>query len=490
MPSTTSTLLSPAAYVMQMAAPRRSSFFRIFRHPRLRPPVVEEMQPDLEHLIAKTVRPYVCPDNVLLHEEDLASVCRAKLNDLVLKGTLEKCPTRAKFFGMAKTSFKNAVYSLVQREVFTVKRTGLKAPPRNISGVVEDFQPSHSVRKVSLDDPDSVVQVGDTACEMPFTSEVLDDIKILLLPVERMVVDQVVSPNLEACQLAWLDSQRGGSSTKVNVTYAHQAAGLGLDVKVYRKILDGIKPKLTKFMHDEKSGESPDQLRIRLAESTLRNLFGLQIPPNTDAVVKKRIFTMSARDQLEKVGEDVAGLLEVVGAYTPVMLGSRLSCFGVMWQRNHKVCATCLLQEQCSVLTMNLGLGEMGLSKEALGKNFVKIPVVGPRDPAVGVPASEVFTKNDVEEELLNYLGAEFRRSQRQDGLWFFHGSDGGQSAYLMQACKADGIFRLMFQAPSEALRAKLTHDNRSWYLPEGISLEDAKDLIDAHTNEVMGMRK
>lgn len=480
-------LPSPAALVMQQAAPRRSAFFRIFSHPRLRPPVLEEMMPDLDHLITKMVRPYVSQANVLLHEEDLRSLCYSKLGDLIRKGTVDKCPTRAKFFGMAKTSFKNVVCSMVQREAFTEKRTGVKAPPRHEQGqalLLEDVPARSS--KVSLDDPDVALQVGDTACEVPFTSEVLDDLKVFLTPIERLVVDQVVSPNTEACQLAWLDSQRGGSSAKVNVSYAHQAAGLGLDTKIYRKILDGIKPKLLKFMSDEKNGESQEQVRVRLAESTLRAIFGLQIPPSTDTKVKRRIFTMAARSQKEKVKEDVAGLLEVVGAVTPVFLGDRLSCYGVLWEPNDRVCGSCLMQEHCRAVACNAGLGDIVWTRDQLRQDFVKVPVVGPRSM---VTVGDVITHNDVEAEILSYLDHEFIRSVRADGLWFGSRFD-GQSAYLVRACKTDNQFHLLFHSPSDSLRAKLTRDGKAWFLPEGITLEEAKDLIDQHANETLGVTK
>ena len=475
-------LVEAAASVMQLAAPRRSSFFRIFRHPRLRPPVVEEMMPDLQHLILKTVRPYVDPSNVLLHEEDLQSLCQSKLHDIIRKGALDKCLTRAKFFGMAKTSFKNVVYSLVQREVFTRKRTGVKAPPRHgASPFLLEDAPTRSI-KVSLDDPDSSVQIGDMACEVPFTSEVLEDLKMLLTPVERMVVDQVVSPNTEACHLAWLDSHRGGRSKKVNVTYTHQATGLGLEVKTYKKILEGVKPKLLKFMSDEKKGESADQIRVRLAESTLKALFGLQIPPSTDAKVKRRIFTIAARAQKDKVNADVAGLLDVVEAVTPVHLGHDLSCFGVLWQRNDPTCGACMMQDRCQFTTSNVGLGDMVLSKDLLGQDSVKTPVIGPR----ATTFNDVVTKNNMEAEVLSYLDQEFYRSVRTDGLWFSRVFD-GQSAYLVRACKLDSQFHLLFHSPSEALRTKLIRQGKAWFLPDKITVDEAKDLIDQHTNETIG---
>ena len=331
-------VLPPVQHIMQLAAPRRSLFFRIFTHPRLRPPVVEEMMADLNAMIDRTVRPYTCSSNVLLHEEDLRGVCLTKLAELIAGGALEKCPTRAKFFAMAKVSFKRVVASWVQREAFTQKRTGQKAPPRGEHAPVADFSTATSSVRVSLDDPDSGVQLEDMSSEMPFSSEILDDLKVRLTAVERMVVDQVVSPNVEACQLAWIDAQRGGSSTKVTVTFAHQAAGLGLDYKVFRKILSGIRPKLVQFMQEEKQGETPEQLRVRLAEATLKSVFGLQIPPSTDAMVKRRIFTLAARNQREKVNNEVAELLEDVQALPPVMLGSKLSCYGLLWQKNDKIC--------------------------------------------------------------------------------------------------------------------------------------------------------
>jgi len=91
-----------------------------------------------------------------------------------------------------------------------------------------------------------------------------------------------------------------------------------------------------------------------------------------------------------------------------------------------------------------------------------------------------------MEAEVLSYLDHEFYRSVRTDGLWFSRVFD-GQSAYLVRACKLDSQFHLLFHSPSEALRPKLIRQGKAWFLPDKITVDEAKDLIDQHTNETIG---
>lgn len=152
----------------------------------------DDLVADIEHVIAKSVKPYVDPGNPFLHFDELQAECRAKLARILHDGCLVKCKTRAKAFAFIKTSFNNHVRSLVQRHAFTEKRTGVKPPPRQQQApeTWNGLGEGRSVN-VSLDDEEEPVQVG--ANDPSFSRiEFLEELFEHLTEEERNVFAHVI----------------------------------------------------------------------------------------------------------------------------------------------------------------------------------------------------------------------------------------------------------------------------------------------------------
>jgi hypothetical protein len=157
--------------------------------PRLAPLTIEDITGDIEHIIAKVIWPYADPTSFALNADDLRAECRAKLARIISAGHLAKCPTRAKAFAFVKVAFRNHVRSLVEKNAFSIKRTGHKSGPSESVETVR--KPCH----VRLDDPETDFQLGKediSVRQREFLEELFDG----LSPLEIAVLNDLISDNV------------------------------------------------------------------------------------------------------------------------------------------------------------------------------------------------------------------------------------------------------------------------------------------------------
>ena len=455
--------------------------------------------PDINRLIMSIVRTYANPANPLLHFEDLVSECKEKLAKLLFDGLEKRAPTREKFFAFIKVAFKHHIYSHIQKHVFAFKRTGVKAPPRNqqVQSLRACEEPvpiesEHAVR-LYLDDPDANVQVGEPFdTNVMYERELVDELKAVLWPVERLVLDQLLSPNAEAMVHSQIDAYRGKNLSRVNfrVNYRHMAEGLGITIDLFQQAMVAIKQKYKMIMIQEDKQESPEQQQIKLAELTLCRVFCVQVPPTIDSVTKRRLFTLVARDQADKITTEIANLLVLIGAQVPHKLGDQLSCHGVLWQRNHRICMSCGAQDSCKVKAVNLGLGDMVLSPRLLGAKLSRIPVILPNQPPESdvEPERGVLPQNNRDEDVLSYLNDSFKPVMHMGEIYYkFNERLGDRDRLLFCVGEPGSAMRLRFCNPHESVRESLRLGNRKgWYVPDNLTAQEVIEVIDQHTKAVL----
>jgi len=470
-------------------------------------PPIEDMMPDIDRLIVSIVRAYVNPSNPMLHFEDLISECKEKLARLLADGLEQRTPTREKFFAFLKAAFKNHIYSHIQKHVFAYKRTGVKAPPRGQQFVQmaegaskqaeeheeeEDIPNDRSVR-LYLDDPEANVQIGEPFDENSMhEKEVIEELKMSLTPIERLVLDQLLNPNEEAMVYAQVEAYRGKKPESVNfrVNYRHMAEGLGLSPELFQQAMVSVKRKYKNLMSQEDKPETQDQQRVRLAELTLCQVFSVQVPPTIDSVVKRRLFTLIARDQVDKVTPEIAKLLETIGAQIPHKLGDQLSCHGVLWQRNHRICMSCGAQDSCKVKAVNLGLGDMTLSPKLLGSKLTRIPIILPNQAQETdvEPDKGVLPQNNRDEDILAYLNEGFKSVMHMGEIYYKHNERiGDRDKFLFCVGEPGSSMRLRFCNPGETLRPSLKlGGKRGWYVLDNLTAQEVIEIIDQHAKAVL----
>ena len=160
----------------------------------------DDLTGDIERMIGILASRYVDESNPLLHLDELKAECRAKLANILDAGHLNKCPTKAKAFAFIKASMKNHVSSLVQKLVFTEKRTGIKPPPRGQRDHHSNGnRHSNAGVVLRLDDQEVLLQVGNH--DPAFRNmEFLEEWDNLLTPDERETLGRFIG-------FRWVDSQ-------------------------------------------------------------------------------------------------------------------------------------------------------------------------------------------------------------------------------------------------------------------------------------------
>lgn len=447
----------------------------LFRTPRFRPAVFEEIYPDAEHVIDKIAKTYTdvsCPE---LSYEDLQAEGRRRLAILVDRGFLAKTETRVGFFKCFTTSLKRAVCSLVQKYRFTEKRTGVKPPGRN-----ERFTGEHRMKTVEVhsDDPEAGIQVPDVHDGGHGSSfvEILEEFSHPLSDLEKLVLNQLASPNPLSWAHAYVESRRGrGENAPVQIKIKHEslAYGLGMPPRLFSECVLSIQLKI-KALRDMSNDQRDGMARRNAALTQLAKLFNLQIPPVDDIVVR-RMFTFAARDQFEKVDDGVRELLQEIGAVVPVLMGGELACYGVLHSRNAPRCVSCDIQKACAVKCASVGLDEITPSPELIGSRNVRIPVVSSKIPSADTPRDM---------EIMSYLDENFERGTPRGRLAFRHRDGGAQ--YIIGIGKARGGLVYKFVGASEALRERLALTGRAYVAPADKSASDIIGMIEQHARETL----
>ncbi len=191
--------------------------------PQIAPLTVDDITGDIERLISKIIAPYIDPTSFALNVEDLRGECRAKLARIISGGHLAKCPTRAKAFGFIKVAFRNHVLSLVQKNAYSMKRTGHKPHSRNGVGSVR--KPCH----IRIDDPEMDFQLGRED-DLVRQREFLEELSCRLSSSEIIMLSDLTSKDAKAPSDAielGTDKQRGRPHVPESVRMAR--------ARLYRK---------------------------------------------------------------------------------------------------------------------------------------------------------------------------------------------------------------------------------------------------------------
>lgn len=500
--------------------PDRLALFKIFKDPALRPPYLDEMLPDIDKVVSSIAHRYTdqsCPG---LHFDELKSQGYAKLAKLIHDGYLDKLPSRVEFFKLFKTAVGNHIKGLVMKYRFTQKRTGTKAPSREeqkrlMSMGVEIA--SYKPIEVSLDDEEAALQVSEEQSQMFSRVESSDfdaDLKSILTAIEYAVYNELETPSKAAWIIAELDARRGKDdcSISININEKHHAAALGLSLDEYKIIVERIGRKIMDYTNQTVD----DELEINKAILELEKVFQVQLPPNLDKVVMRRLFTMAARDQLHKLNDQVKEHLKVVGAKIPELQGGRLRCFGVLYQKSDRICELCAVNKECAVEAHNFGLDEIVLSPKVLGAKQTRTPSLiinkenettntggleenSPLEMTVvdGQECTESMTQAaapiielkeaDIAGHLAQHFRGPFVLNKAFPRQTYYRHRDkipSGKIVWLFRTENISGKLTVLFCNPEKELAAKLAKKGNGYYLPESIQFSECAALIATHAKD------
>jgi|688.fasta_scaffold116893_3 thermostable 8-oxoguanine DNA glycosylase len=460
-----------------------------------RPTLYEEIESDTENLIQNVIRPYLDAGCVNLTEEELRSECRVKIAYLFHNEKHIDIVSRYEFFKYLKTALNNHVKGQVQRNRFTLKRTGIR-PPEKGDFLAEHHKPI----EISVDDPQSHIQVPEQGDDFGLCIELINDIQSILTPMECLVMNQLSTPNPTAVLCAksemWGDMAKYGRNSNLKVNHSHMAYGLGMSVEQFLEIRKQIQTKLRNFM-----STSNEDYSWNASVAFLSKVFAVEVPRSTDKVVVRRLFSLAARNMINKINEEVRHHLSTVGARLPVDQGLTLSCFGIMFEDQNQKCMGCGVKSACVVETRSLGLDKITPHPSILGSRTNRVPAVNidvPLHELSGQTASRALpaipvddTVNERSIEITNFLNANFKRAEQarkdnsQEKIISYALKQGSKSPILwMSKNSDDGELSLRFTRPSAAIKKKLVQVANGYYLDKNTSVKDSIKLIEQLANE------
>lgn len=489
------TILSPE--LRAALRPPRHRYFLIFRDPKLRPPVLDEMMPDLQRVIATVATNYCDATSPHLRFEELMGEGNLKLAELITKDKLLTLPNRVAFFKYFKGTVNNHTRSLVQRYRFTEKRTGQKPPPREHrfptgtpkapgAGVPE----YHKNVDLSLDDPDLAIQVPDRHQEFGADDQDIDwgfgarasEYAYCLTAVEKLVFHEMIAPGAHARCHAEYDALRKPNHAKISIKikFSHMAQAIGLAPELFEEAVLSIRNKIKDYrMLNEEQQQKLARESAIIAQ--LKQVFGLQIPPDIDGMVVRRMLTMAARDQYDKLNPQINEMLTEVGAKVPRSIGAdKLACYGVLYQKNCRQCNTCDLRHSCAVEAANMGLTKMTFSPKLLGARQQRIPAFLPR--AAGEVSSAINSSDEA--EIISHLDETFQRAERNGQNYYYHLVGSERKRRYLFCVERTAPLKLRFCNPSDSLKKRLVGKQKTWFAREEATLLEIGELIDQHGRE------
>ena len=436
---------------------------------------LEDMQSDIDRLAASVARNYTDESCVFLHTDELEAECKAHLVNVLEKDWLRRAKTRVDFFRVLKTAMNNRMRSLVQQYRFTQKRTGIKPPPKHERRI--DFN-SHKPNEISLDDPDAHLQVGEDERGIHEddmdTQELIKEISARLRGVPRTVFQELTNPCEATFSIAWMDAYRGLQNfdrMKVRITHAHMAEGLDMELEAFEKAVLTIQ-QVTMRLREM----NPEDTRYDAMMAQLSEVFNVQVPKNLSAMHVRRMFTIAARDNWQKVTPEVEEMLGELGAVAPKFDKDSMRCHGVLFQRGHKICEACGVKVSCAAQAANLGLGEITIHPKLLGAKLRRTPYILP-SPTSAPP----LTTTERDQTIVDYLFRNFKRVTHQGEL-YFQPKDFGDKAKLIFCVGQSTIpLRLRFCKPNPFLKRKLVYVNKGYYVTETMPAEEVIELINEH---------
>lgn len=433
---------------------------------------LEDMQSDLDRMIASAATHFVDQSCVMLHRDELEAEGRMAIRNVLIKDWLTRARNRVEFFKIAKTAVMNRIRSLVQQHRFTQKRTGRKPPNRNEPLSWE----SHRPNEVSLDDPDAHLQVGEAYTEAEIDAVELEkEIRLRLEGLPLFVFDAMLELPLTALKLAELDAYRGrrAQRCRIRITEQNIAEALQIPVELYRKAVLQVQ-NVTRQVRSM----NPELQDYEFTVEHLSSVFGVQVPKSMPTMLVRRLFTIAAWNQVEKVTPEVSDKLEMIGAKVPKWNGSTVSCFGILYNEGNKTCESCGVKESCASEAANAGLGTIVYSHRALGARAQRTAYILPNAQARSEPP---VTSSWRDSEIADYLHRNFARVSHQSET-YYRPKDFKDKSKLLFCIGARTIpFRLRFCNPSQKLRPRLEKRGRMYYAPASGSAEEVIALIDEH---------
>lgn len=454
--------------------------------------------PDLQRVIATVATKYCDSTSPHLQFDELMGEGNLKLAELITKDKLREVPCRQEFFKYFKTAVNNSARSRVQKYVFTEKRTGQKPPPREqrFAPIVIPSEGDpvaveyHKNVDLSLDDPDSALQVPDQHHEADLGDTDIDwgfgttssEYAFHLTPVEKLVFHEMTSPGAHARCYAEMDAQRKASHGKlhIKIKFSHMAEGIGLAPELFEEAVLSIRNKIKEYrmLTDD---QQEKLARENAIVAQLKQVFGLQIPPDIDRMVIRRMLTMAARDQFDKLNTQINEMLTAVGAKVPRSIGAdKLACYGVLYQKNCRHCNTCDLRHSCAVEAANLGLTKMTFSPKLLGARQQRIPAFLPR---ISSEVSTVISSAD-EAEIISHLDETFQRAERNGQTFYYHHIGNDRKRRYLFCVERTAPLKLRFCNPSADLKKRLDGKQKTWCAREEATLVEIVALIEQHGKE------
>jgi hypothetical protein len=483
--TTTETVIDFAGAASHWRLTARNFGLMLYRAPTLRPPVLDEMMPDCERLIHSVAQRYCDQSSPHLQFDEMVGEGRLKLAELIDAGHETRQPTRSHFFAFFKASLTNLARSRVQKYRFTEKRTGVKPPPRHarLASFSAAESAHHKQVDLSLDDTDLHLQVADSSEDEREFQEIAEDYEQLLSEPEKLVYRQLICPNELARAEAYVDAHylRLPGSFVVKIKHIHLAKGLQMSLSLFTEAVLSIKQKITAYRAMSES-EQLERARENAILQQLKTVFGVQIPPTADTMLVRRLFTIAARDQYQKINSQVAEMLEAIGAKVPRVHKDMIGCYGVLYTAWHRACQSCGLKRSCAVEAANLGLHKITLSPQLLGSRQTRSPVVLPE---MGEPALGAADYNEA--EVLSYLDEFFTRFKRGDSVYYGDGTE-AQERQVLLFCLGTQTSPLVirFCSPSEKLKKKLVMRGKGFFAPDNASTQTVTALLDEHAKDIL----
>ena len=436
----------------------------------------EDCFEDAKRLAASIAAQYTDKSCVFLHTDELEAEARFVLVNVLEKKWLNRAANRAEFFRVLKSAMMNRMRSLLQQHRYTQKRTGIKPPPKHERNIrFESCKP----KEISLDDPEAHLQVGEEEQGLHEdgldTKELIREIKARLNYIEKGVFEELTSPSIDALNLAWIESHRKqeGVPPRLDITDAQKAEALGVTEEQFRKAVLRIQQVTLRLRE-----MNPDDQSYEMAVEKLAELFHLQIPKSTNQMIVRRMLTIAARDNWQKVNPEAEQLLGIVGAESPKFDRDALRCYGVLYLRGHRLCESCGMKPGCSARAENAGLGLITIHPKLLGAKMRRTPYITP------VPARDkpLLTSSMRDSDIVTYLSTrKFKRVTHQGDLYFQPKDFPDKQKMLFCIGQTSIPLRLRFCNPNQPLRKKLLYANKGYYPSEQLSAAEVIVLIDEH---------
>lgn len=439
----------------------------VFSDPEFRPPVLDEMMPDIERLASSLAQIRQDSTCYALNFSDLVSECMLKLSSSIHKDRFDRIRTRKEAFKFIKTMFNNHLKSLVAKHRLTRKRGYTKEDA--------DGNPAPKNVDLSLDDPEQPVHISDHASGWSTSRNFVQDVAPYLTSIEFLILKEFDEPGANTRLFADLDYLESDPSKRnvVKISEKHHALGLGLEFSVFKKILQSLRTKITYIQMKE---ATPAEIAWNTAISRLEEVFSIVIPCSVEKPIVRRLLTLAAVDQFDKVdgNDQIIKDLQFIGAKIPEKRAGATSCFGIMFQSRNQTCSICGAARACQEEACNHGLGDITIDPRLLGAKQMRIPtlVSGTKEPFPIL--------NLKEEEIYHYLMENFNPQNTLNGMIFNHRDVRGISVTVVRVPN----FEIRIDRPSLSIEDRLVKSGKYFIIPGDISAEDTIDILGTYSHD------